>query len=171
MKQTQRGYIGIIVLLVVFFLGIAVYLVKKDQREEVPAPDVMQPPVTETVEPAGNDEIRTAADEFATVAPDINMVESVCVGGFINEEVAKLGEISDEIISHRVIDPVTGDRATTQDVAGISCLSSSERWVLFTALNSSDPENEPLYYCVDSTGRKGSLGLDRDNMQCLSPGV
>jgi hypothetical protein len=171
MKHTQRGYVGIIVLLAIFFLGIAVYMVKRDQRESAHVPPVVERPAVEVVAPAGNDEIRAAADEFAAVAPDINMVESVCVGGFINDGVAKLQEISDTIVMQRIIDPATGERAATQDEAGISCHSSSEKWVLFTALNSADPENEPLHYCVDSLGHKGSFGLDRDNMECLTPGV
>lgn len=90
-------------------------------------------------------------------------------GGFINERNSELKQISDTIVSMRVIDPQTGDKATTPDEAGISCFSNPQKWVLFVPFNVPDESSQLQYYCVDSTGAQDMLKADSDAMQCVQP--
>lgn len=113
---------------------------------------------------SNNDKIRLAFDVFSDYARkhDNNFV-SLCKGGFINDENKNLKQISDEIVKNRVLNYHPLEYAATQDEAGITCLSNETHWALFSALNE---EDEKAYVCIDSTGRKGAYGIDRDGAKC-----
>jgi hypothetical protein len=166
MNKTQ-GYMGIVVLVVVLILGIGIYMIQNSYREPVTPVVVDQTPV-QVPQPNENDRIIAAVDLFATSAPAIFTNEFVCKGGFINEEVDELKRISDTIVRNRIFDIETMQYAVNQDEAGISCLESGDKWVLFTALNQTSAHGESNYYCADSQGVRGAYGLDTEDTQCVT---
>ena len=168
MKKTQ-GYVGIVVLVVVLILGIGIYMIRDGYQ--VPTPPVVVEEQIPVVTPSENDKIIATVDLFATSAPAIFEDNFVCKGGFINEEIDELKSISDTIVRNRIFDFETTQYALNQDEAGISCLESGDRWVLFTALNQTRDGDNTNHYCVDSRGARGAYALDTENTQCFSSGI
>jgi hypothetical protein len=164
MENTQNKFAALAALAILVILLLVIFLFKPEQPVEAPVVD--ETPLPSQVDPALNENIVNALSLFADIAPDINDVEAVCVGGFINDRVAPLKKIADDIVSNRIIDPQTTQHATTQDEAGISCESTSTAWVLFTALNNAGKDNNGKYYCVDSIGAKGKYDINRESVQC-----
>ncbi len=163
--NTVQKYIGIVILFILLILGIGIYMIK--ENHVVPdVPVVTQVPVL-TPKPTENDKIIEAVKLFATSAPAIFEENYVCKGGFINEEIDELKRISDTIVRNRIFDPLANQYAINQDEAGISCLESGDKWVLFTALNQSGSGDTSNYYCVDSQGAIGSYAMDTKNTTCL----
>jgi hypothetical protein len=111
-----------------------------------------------------NDKIKFAFDSFALIAKKTDF-EDLCSGGFINEDKKRLKEIASIIVENRMTNPYPLEFAANQDEAGIACLSNTEKWVLFSALNQED-ESTKNYFCTDSTGRKGHLDLSRERLTC-----
>lgn len=113
---------------------------------------------------AENASIVRALESFASLTG--NGAGGLCQGGFINEEVPLAASVARQIVENRLFDPERGQRAVSQDEAGISCLVDGDRWVLFTALNPHPDNDGRDYYCVDSTGASGHLGLEAANVRC-----
>jgi hypothetical protein len=113
---------------------------------------------------AENASIIAAAEAFADLTG--NGAGALCSGGFLREEEPLAAAVARRIVENRIVDPRTGQRAATQDEAGITCLAEDPRWAFFTALNEHDGNDGRDYYCVDSAGAEGHLGLDRENVRC-----
>ena len=92
--------------------------------------------------------------------------DAFCKGGFINTEDPALGSISLRIIQNRIVDPVTEEKAYTQDDAGITCMALGNKWFLFSALNPDTMNQGKDYYCIDSNGRRGNTSFDADYVKC-----
>lgn len=163
--NTVQKYIGVVVLFVLLVLGVGIYMI--NQYQAVPeTPVVTQAPVV-TPKPTENDRIIQAVELFATSAPAIFEDNYVCKGGFINDEIDELKRISDTIVRNRLFDAKRKQYALNQDEAGISCLESGDKWVLFTALNQVGKGDNANYYCVDSRGAIGPYAIDTKNTTCL----
>lgn len=164
MENSQNKFAALAFVAILVILAAVAFLFKPEASIEAPVVD--ETPLPSQVDPALNENIVSALSSFTDIAPDINDVEAVCVGGYINDRVAPLKKIADDIVSNRVIDPQTTQYATTQDEAGILCESTSTEWVLFTTLNNAGKDNNGEYYCVDSVGAKGKYDIDREAVQC-----
>jgi hypothetical protein len=114
---------------------------------------------------AENASIIEAVESFASLTG--NGAAALCSGGFLREDVPLAESVADKIVANRFFDPERGQRATTQDEAGIACLTMGDQWVFFTALNPHEENGGRDYYCADSSGAMGHLGLDRQNVRCV----
>ncbi|HEY0908223.1 MAG TPA: hypothetical protein VGE35_02630 [Candidatus Paceibacterota bacterium] len=118
-----------------------------------------------------NQSIKSAMRDFASYAKNNPAIapSDLCRGGFINTDGnPALSDISNRIIENRILREEPREYAQTQDEAGISCLTSTSTWMLFSALNpdKKDGPDAAPHHCVDSTGKSGSYGIDRDNALC-----
>ena len=114
---------------------------------------------------AENAAIVEAMESFASLTG--NGAQTLCAGGFINEEVPIAASVAARIVENRLFDPERGQRAASQDEAGITCLVEGDRWVLFSALNPHEENEGRDYHCVDSTGASGRYGFDRELVACV----
>ena len=164
MENSQNKFAAFAFIAILVILVLVAFLFKPEQPVEAPVIDEKSLP--SQVDPALNAKIVSALSSFADIAPDINDVEAVCVGGFINDRILPLKTISEAIVSNRVIDAQVTRYATSQDEARITCESTSTAWVLFTVLNKTGKDNNGEYYCVDSVGAKGKYDIDREAVRC-----
>lgn len=162
--NTVQKYIGVVVLFIVLILGIGIYMIKQN-HVVLEAPVVALVPVV-APKPTENDRIIEAMKLFASSSPALFKDNYVCKGGFINVEIDELKRISDTIVRNRIVDSQAMQYAINQDEAGISCLESGDKWVLFTALNQGGSVDSSGY-CVDSLGAIGPYAIDVKNTTCL----
>lgn len=161
-KLKRNKYIRNAIIVIILALSFKVLFLQKEKPIDELLFEVPEMPETLSY----NDKIKFAFDTFVLFAKKQSSKSLVCKGGFLNtEKYQTLQEISHTIISNRVINPYPLEFASTQDEAGIICLSSKDKFVLFAPLNE-DEENEPNFWCVDSNLRKGRLEVSRDRIAC-----
>lgn len=162
-KHHTIAWVGIVV--TILLIGARVWRqhqIASEATDPIEAMIDSMPQAPETASP--NEKIRFALETFQNAANKNNGgFESLCKGGFINTNKSAYQKIADEIVSNRILNAHPLEFAQTQDEAGITCISSNEHWVLFTALNE---EGNQDYFCVDSASRKGKYGVDREGMKC-----
>lgn len=159
MNKKRVRYIFLAVVVILVFVFVRIF-----QKPEASIDELLFeiPEMPEAL--SYNDKIKFAFDSFAMIAKKIDF-EDLCSGGFINEDEKKLKEIASIIVENRMTNPYPLEFAVNQDEAGITCLSNTEKWVLFSALNQED-ESTKNYFCTDSTGRKGYFDVSRERLTC-----
>lgn len=173
-KNNQRGsIIGIaftiiIIAIILFFISKNIYqgnnfFDNNVKRNSDPSTALLQEQADRMS--AGNDEIKEALVSFGEYARANKGL--VCTGGFINENNSSLKDIAEKIYKNRIISNDPLQYAINQDEAGISCLMTSTKWMLFTALNPHKDNEERNFYCVDSTGLIGQFDFDRAGTKCI----
>ena len=94
---------------------------------------------------------------------DNSSYESLCSDGILN--------ISNEYLARSMTDLIRMQNANSSEDAGVICLSSKEKYVIFVKFDDSIIVDGIDSYCVDSEGRSGnneSYTLDKENISCSS---
>jgi len=186
MKNSQKGSVGVIalIIIVIALVGGGVYLYQQDKDKEPQtdsgfiarktAPYGMDgQPTKEYADDiraySANGEIKMSLQSFWAFVNEHKSIkpQSLCKGGFINTDESGLKNITERIIKNRILNLNPLEYAKTQDEAGITCIVSADKWVLFSALNTHSKNDGKNFYCVDSRGENGNVNFDRDNVQCL----
>lgn len=186
MKNSQKGFvtpllIGIIAILVIGG-GIYIYNNKKAEKPQTDSGFIPGKTSTYTSDTqptkeyaddvraySANVQVKMALQSFWAFANDHKSIklESLCKGGFINTDESRLKDIADRITKSRILNLSPLEYAKNQDEAGITCVSSADKWVLFSVLNTHSTNDGKNFYCVDSSGENGNVNFSRDKIQCL----
>ncbi len=170
--KTQKGSMVIVFLIIalVALVGLFLLLIELSKDKEI---DVNSPP-NQTVNQVAlnsNTKIKEAMNMFSDIVGnrrETGVQGLFCTGGFIGETEPRLKNIANTIVSNRIISKNPVEYAVSQSDAGIVCLGSIEKWVLFAALNQVGDSDTKNYWCIDSSGISGNYGYNSETNQCLN---
>jgi hypothetical protein len=184
MKNSQKGSVGVTALIVIIIalIGGGIYFYQQNKAPQTDSGFVAgkTDPYNSDGQPtkeytddvraySANGEIKMSFQSFWAFADDHKSInpESLCKGGFINTDESGLMNIADRIVKNRILNLNPLEYAKTQDEAGITCVASSGKWVLFSALNTHSKNDGKNFYCIDSSGENGNVNFDIGNVECL----
>lgn len=154
-------YIGIVIALMCIVFGIRIFFKAEPTVEELLF-DV--PEVEEGL--SLNDKIMFSLDTFKDVSKEMKRgYEGLCKDGVIDTQTKVLKQIADDLVSYRILNPYPLEFATTQQEAGIQCVSSKDRFALSIQLNVND---DGKYYrrCIDVLGQTKQQEVDMQKILC-----